>query len=130
MATSGKKAPVLNKKTTTKEVKKATTKKIPAETGKTSKGSAATTVKKVAAKPAIKKGIEAKPAPLESKPVKKAAVKKPASTKKASPVTPEQRYKMISTAAYFLAEHRGFAGGYEMQDWIAAEAEIDAKLAS
>jgi hypothetical protein len=35
---------------------------------------------------------------------------------------------MIATAAYFLAERRGFAGGYQMQDWIAAEAEIDAQL--
>jgi hypothetical protein len=35
---------------------------------------------------------------------------------------------MIATAAYFLAERRGFSGGYEMQDWISAEANIDSKL--
>jgi hypothetical protein len=35
---------------------------------------------------------------------------------------------MIATASYYLAERRGFAGGYEMQDWIAAEAQIDAQL--
>lgn len=48
--------------------------------------------------------------------------------KKVTTVSPEHRYHMIATAAYFLAERRGFAGGYEMQDWISAEAEIDAQL--
>ncbi len=31
---------------------------------------------------------------------------------------------MIATAAYFLAEGRHFAPGYELQDWIAAEQSI------
>ncbi|MES1982451.1 MAG: DUF2934 domain-containing protein [Pseudomonadota bacterium] len=43
-------------------------------------------------------------------------------------VSPEQRYRMIATAAYYLAERRGFNGDYDMQDWISAEAEIDAML--
>ena len=43
-------------------------------------------------------------------------------------VSPEERYCMIATAAYFRAEQRGFIGGYEMEDWISGEAEIDAKL--
>ncbi len=130
MATTGKKAPVLTKKATAKEIKKVTTKKAAAETGKLVKGTVSATVKKVAAKPALKKGIEAKTAPVESKPVKKTAVKKVAAAKKTSAVTPEQRYQMIATAAYYLAESRGFGGGYEMQDWIAAEADTDAKLVS
>lgn len=130
MAASGKKAPVLTKKATTKVVKKTTAKKVVADTGKPPKGTVTTAVKKVAVKPATKKSIVAKIAPVESKPVKKPAVKKSSVTKKASPVTPEQRYRMIATAAYFLAERRGFAGGYEMQDWIAAEAETDTRLAS
>ena len=37
---------------------------------------------------------------------------------------------MIADAAYYLAERRGFSGGYEMQDWISAEYEIDAKLSA
>ncbi|MGA9667141.1 MAG: DUF2934 domain-containing protein [Gallionella sp.] len=38
------------------------------------------------------------------------------------------REEMISVAAYFRAEHRGFAGGDPLDDWLAAEAEIDAML--
>lgn len=40
----------------------------------------------------------------------------------------EERHDMISTAAYFRAEKRGFEGGDEMQDWLEAEAEIDARF--
>lgn len=47
---------------------------------------------------------------------------------KKNAVTPEERYHMIATAAYFRAEQRGFEGGYEMEDWISGEAEIDARL--
>ena len=43
-------------------------------------------------------------------------------------VSPEDRYKMIAAAAYSKAEHRGFASGYALNDWIAAEKEVDAKL--
>ncbi|MGV8933935.1 MAG: DUF2934 domain-containing protein [Gallionellaceae bacterium] len=130
MATTGNKIPVLNKKTTTKAVEKVTSKKAAVDTGKTAKKPVASLLKKIAAKPVIKKGVEVKIAPLESKTAKKIAVKKPASVKKSATVTPEQRYQMIATAAYFLAESRGFAGGYEMQDWISAEAATDAKLAA
>jgi hypothetical protein len=35
---------------------------------------------------------------------------------------------MISEAAYWRAERRGFEPGHEMDDWFAAEAEIDALL--
>lgn len=38
------------------------------------------------------------------------------------------REKMISVAAYYRAEHRGFGGGDPLADWLAAEAEIDAML--
>jgi hypothetical protein len=40
-------------------------------------------------------------------------------------VTPETRHRMISEAAYYLAEHRGFYGGNPDSDWILAEQEID-----
>jgi hypothetical protein len=45
-------------------------------------------------------------------------------------VTAEQRQRMIAEAAYFLAQHRGFADGDPLQDWLAAEAEIDRALAT
>ena len=31
----------------------------------------------------------------------------------------------IAMAAYFIAEKRGFEPGHELDDWLAAEAEID-----
>ena len=43
-------------------------------------------------------------------------------------ITAEERYKMIAAAAYLLAEKRGFHGGDALGDWVAAEAEIDARL--
>lgn len=35
------------------------------------------------------------------------------------------RESLIRTAAYFRAEHRGFAPGRELEDWLEAEREID-----
>ena len=43
-------------------------------------------------------------------------------------VTAETRRAMIAQAAYFHAERRGFAPGGEEQDWLKAEAEVDALL--
>lgn len=37
----------------------------------------------------------------------------------------KKRREMIATAAYYRAKERGFYGGYEIQDWLEAEAEID-----
>lgn len=39
----------------------------------------------------------------------------------------EQRHEMIATAAYFRAEQRGFCGD-SLDDWLAAEAEVDERL--
>jgi len=36
------------------------------------------------------------------------------------------RDEMISVAAYYRAEHRGFVGDDSLADWLSAEAEIDA----
>lgn len=41
---------------------------------------------------------------------------------------PEQRAALIAEAAYFRAEKRGFGPGHETEDWLAAEAEVDARL--
>lgn len=45
-------------------------------------------------------------------------------------VGPEQRAELIAEAAFFRAEKRGFAPGHEVQDWLAAEAEVDTRLMS
>ena len=41
----------------------------------------------------------------------------------------EARRAMIEQAAYFLAKHRGFTPGHELEDWLAAEREVDTALA-
>ena len=46
----------------------------------------------------------------------------------ASGVDAEMRDRMIAEAAYYLAEARGFASGYELGDWLEAEADVDQSL--
>ena len=38
------------------------------------------------------------------------------------------RESMVRTAAYFRAERRNFEPGHALDDWLAAESEIDATL--
>jgi hypothetical protein len=45
-------------------------------------------------------------------------------------VSAEQRLDMIAAAAYYRAERRGFAAGGEVDDWLAAEREIDEHIAN
>jgi hypothetical protein len=40
----------------------------------------------------------------------------------------EDRHSSIATAAYFRSQHRGFAPGHELEDWLAAEEEVDQRL--
>jgi hypothetical protein len=115
------KAPAAKKTTTTPEIKPA--------------------AKKTAVSPAKKAPVAAAIAPTKAAPAKTKKVSAPKAEKPVTPVksatnsvtkktavSAEERYHMIATAAYFRAEHRGFVGGYEMQDWIASEAQIDASL--
>lgn len=41
----------------------------------------------------------------------------------------DERLAMIAESAYYRAERRGFMPGYDLEDWLAAEAEIDTLLA-
>jgi hypothetical protein len=43
-------------------------------------------------------------------------------------VSEDVRRGMIAEGAYLRAERRGFAHGHEAEDWLAAEAEVDALL--
>ena len=43
-------------------------------------------------------------------------------------LTPEARHALIAEAAYLRSERRGFEPGHETEDWLAAEAEVDALL--
>ncbi|HEY7994820.1 MAG TPA: DUF2934 domain-containing protein [Candidatus Eremiobacteraceae bacterium] len=38
--------------------------------------------------------------------------------------------RMIGEAAYYIAEQRGFEPGHELDDWLAAEAQIHDQLAA
>ncbi|MBV6415661.1 MAG: hypothetical protein CMLOHMNK_00174 [Steroidobacteraceae bacterium] len=51
-----------------------------------------------------------------------------ASDRSNTSMSAEQRCVWISRAAYFRAEHRGFEPGHDVEDWLAAEDEIDAIL--
>jgi hypothetical protein len=98
------------KKTTTT---KKTVKKAPAR--KTAK--VPTTSQVTAPKTARKKAA----------PRAKVAAKKAKPAGKAAKLTPEERYRMIEQAAYFIAERHGFQGDSEAF-WVEAEKEVDARL--
>jgi hypothetical protein len=90
------------------------------------------TTKKKPTKKSGKRKSSAKKAPTRTS---KSPTKKPFSKKKPSAksepalgVTPEERQHMIAIAAYVRAEKRGFVGGDARDDWVQAEAEIDALL--
>lgn len=42
--------------------------------------------------------------------------------------TAEERRRMITESAYYRAEQRGFQGDLALDDWLRAEAEVDARL--
>ncbi len=44
-------------------------------------------------------------------------------------LTEEQRQHYIEIAAYNIAESKGFISGCDLENWLAAEAEIDRLLA-
>jgi hypothetical protein len=43
-------------------------------------------------------------------------------------IDPEQRRALIAQAAYLRAERRNFAPGFEQDDWLSAESEVDTLL--
>jgi hypothetical protein len=113
----------VSKKTTTK--KAAPTAKPPASTAKPAPKARTKSASVAIAKPASPKQ---KKLTLDT-----AATSKPRAAKKSPAkkiVTPEERYQMIAAAAYFLAERHGFTSGRALDDWIAAEQEIDSMLKS
>jgi len=89
--------------------------------------------KTVAAKQARPRGAKAAPSaakrtPLPPPPPPPAPAAAPAPVPPAPPlVTPEQRQRMVESAAYYLAEKNGFSGDPQ-QYWLQAEKEVDATL--
>lgn len=95
-----------------------TTKKPAAATKSAVKKAPAKAAAKPANKPAASKAAAAKPVAT-----KKAVVPKTPAKKK-SAITPEQHYRMVAEAAYYIAERRGFTPGDPAKDWQEAEAQI------
>lgn len=56
--------------------------------------------------------------------------KRKAVSSKPAVAAPMDLAPLIATAAYFMAEHRNFVPGQELQDWFAAEQMIRAARAS
>ena len=73
---------------------------------------------KSAAKPAAKSA---------AKPAAKPAAKKSAKAQAAAQPSAQERYRMVETAAYYIAERSGFQG-CTTDHWAAAEIEIAKKL--
>jgi hypothetical protein len=42
--------------------------------------------------------------------------------------TAQERHALIAKAAYLRAQRRGFSPGSELDDWLAAEVEVDRQL--
>lgn len=51
------------------------------------------------------------------------------STLHVTPHFPNDRHALLAKAAYHRAEQRGFEPGHELEDWLAAEMELDQRLA-
>lgn len=83
-------------------------------------------------KQAAPKTRAAKAATPAKKPAANKAPAKARTTRlgKSHVVSPDDRRRLISHAAYLRAERRGFAPGSELADWLEAEAEVDALLGS
>jgi len=44
------------------------------------------------------------------------------------PTVPAERHAMISELAFFMAQARGFTPSQELDDWLAAERQIEHRL--
>lgn len=50
------------------------------------------------------------------------------SEQSASSIDPDIRRQLVAAEAYYLAERRGFVGGNELEDWVAAERVVDSRV--
>lgn len=95
--------------------------KSPGNGGAAKKTSAVGAGRKIAAKAGAQIAPAAKP---------RAARSAPGRRSKSLKAPPESitREQMIAECAYYLAEQRGFSDGGALDDWLAAERQIDAGL--
>jgi hypothetical protein len=85
----------------------------------------------------VRTGLEARRAETGGKPVQlqRAGVHREATRPEqdsldgATELSADERRALVEQAAYFRAQRRGFGPGHELDDWIAAEREIEQFLA-
>lgn len=95
----------------------------------------------IKAKAPAKAAVVAKATPAAKAPASRPPSAKPAPQKAAKPVAPSakagmgappvanvDRQRLIAETAYFLAQSRGFQPGNALDDWLAAERSVDARL--
>jgi hypothetical protein len=84
-----------------------------------------TTRKAVAKKATAKKKVTAKKAAVKKKVVARKGGANPSATTRQ--ISADERRRMIAEAAYLRAESQGFLSD-DLEDWLVAEAEVDAQL--
>lgn len=87
------------------------------------------TTKKPQEKPAsaLKKTMTEETSPAKSS-VPKASSKKGLLNKKTHSIPEADRFRMVSEAAYFIAERRGFTSGNCEEDWCQAERIVESSF--
>lgn len=86
----------------------------------------ARTVKTTSAATTKRKTLATSKAAKSSKP--KETKQKKGGDYETADITPEERHRMVAEAAYYRAEQHGFNPDRHMEDWLAAEEEVDALL--
>jgi hypothetical protein len=72
---------------------------------------------------------ESKQSALTTRPVP-ATAEAETSPERSESSEPTQRHALIAEAAFLIAQERGFAPGHELNDWLAAEREVDQGLSA
>lgn len=86
-------------------------------------GKKKTTVKKASKSKKKTAPKRAKKATSSAKPTKPAK-----SQRKTAKITDADKQKMIEEAAYYIAQQRNFSAGNAMDDWLAAEEQVNKLL--
>lgn len=82
-------------------------------------------IEKGASRPADSRALRSPPVRTKTPARRKSSMQRGAAAADTSEAQ-VSREEMIAMAAYYLAERRGFEAGREMDDWLEAEAQIDA----
>jgi len=77
---------------------------------------------------AVRKGKTAPPDRPKARKVEPFTGNARATSHARAEMSADELNKLIAEAAYFRAQERGFAPGYELQDWIEAEAEVMGRI--